>query len=60
RMTPDPETHYSLLCETSFSPDKTEDGSTILERTISGLENVGLLEPGERDDIVSEAAGSPP
>ncbi|MEM8757446.1 MAG: FAD-dependent oxidoreductase [Planctomycetota bacterium] len=53
RMTPDPATHYSLLCETSFSPDKPEDSSTILERTIEGLENVGLLEPGERDDIVS-------
>ncbi|MEO0631933.1 MAG: hypothetical protein AAFY46_14595, partial [Planctomycetota bacterium] len=53
RMTPDPETHYSLLCETSFSPDKPEDESTILERTIQGLENTGLLQPGERDDIVS-------
>lgn len=53
RMTPDPETHYSMLCETSFSPDKPEDESTILERTIQGLENAGLLEPGERDDIVS-------
>lgn len=52
-MTPDPKTHYSLLCETSFSPDKPEDEATILERTISGLENAGLLEPGERDDIVS-------
>lgn len=53
RMTPDPATHYSLLCETSFSPAKPEDESTILERTISGLEAVGLLEPGEREDIVS-------
>lgn len=53
RMTPDPATHYSLLCETSFSPDKPEDESTILERTIKGLENTGLLQPGERDDIVS-------
>ncbi|MEM9166156.1 MAG: FAD-dependent oxidoreductase [Planctomycetota bacterium] len=53
RMTPDPDTHYSLLCETSFSPDKPEDASTILERTIEGLENVGLLQEGERDDIVS-------
>ncbi|GAB5496519.1 MAG: FAD-dependent oxidoreductase [Phycisphaerales bacterium] len=52
-MTPDKDTHYSLLCETSFSPDKPEDENTILERTISGLENAGLLEPGEREDIVS-------
>jgi UDP-galactopyranose mutase len=53
RMTPDPATHYSLLCETSFSPEKPEDGATILERTIAGLERVGLLAPGERADIVS-------
>jgi len=52
-MTPDAKTHYSLLCETSFSPDKPEDDETILERTIAGLENAGLLEEGERDDIVS-------
>ena len=53
RMTPDPARYYSLLCETSFSPDKSEDRETILERTIAGLESSGLLEPGERDDIVS-------
>lgn len=53
RMTPDPERYYSLLCETSFSPDKPEDESTIIERTIAGLENAGLLEAGERDDIVT-------
>lgn len=53
RMTPDPERHYSLLCETSFSPDKPEDEATILERTLAGLESSGLLEPGEREDIVS-------
>ncbi len=53
RMTPDPERYYSLLCETSFSEDKPEDEATILERTIAGLESSGLLQPGERDDIVS-------
>ncbi|MCA9297853.1 MAG: FAD-dependent oxidoreductase, partial [Phycisphaerales bacterium] len=52
-MTPDRDTHYSLLCETSASPDKPVDGDTIVEETITGLENAGLLEPGERDDIVS-------
>jgi len=52
-MTPDPEAYYSLLCATRFSDDKPEDESTILERTIAGLESSGLLEPGERDDIVS-------
>ncbi|MBX3315319.1 MAG: FAD-dependent oxidoreductase [Phycisphaeraceae bacterium] len=46
-------THYSLLCETSQSDVKPVDGSRIVEDTITGLENAGLLEPGERDDIVS-------
>lgn len=52
-MTPDRETHYSLLCETSESTHKPVDGATIVEETIRGLEAAGLLEQGERDDIVS-------
>lgn len=45
--------YYSLLCETSDSPHKPVNPETIVEETIRGLENAGLLEPGERDDIVS-------
>lgn len=52
-MTPDRNTHYSLLCETSDSEHKPVDGTRILEETIRGLENAGLLEPAERRDIVS-------
>jgi protoporphyrinogen oxidase len=52
-MTPDRATHYSLLCETSESGHKPVDGSRIVEETIRGLEAAGLLEPGERDSIVS-------
>lgn len=56
-MTPDQSghnaTHYSLLCETSASPHKPVDHDTIVEHTIQGLERVGLLQPGERDDIAS-------
>lgn len=52
-MTPDRDTHYSLLCETSYSEHKRVDGATIVQETIRGLERAGLLEPGERDDIVS-------
>jgi protoporphyrinogen oxidase len=52
-MTPDKDTHYSLLCETSTSSHKPVDPATIVEDTIVGLENAGLLEPGERRDIVS-------
>jgi protoporphyrinogen oxidase len=51
-MTPDRSRYYSLLCETSASAYKPVDESTIVEETIRGLENAGLLEPGERDDIV--------
>ncbi|MCW5757703.1 MAG: FAD-dependent oxidoreductase [Phycisphaeraceae bacterium] len=47
------DTHYSLLCETSASPHKPLDAQRIVEDTIAGLENAGLLEPGERRDIVS-------
>lgn len=52
-MTPDKDRFYSLLCETSQSGLKPVDGSRIVEDTIAGLEASGLLEPGERADIVS-------
>lgn len=68
-MTPEPYTtdatgrrngsHYSLLCETSQSDVKPVDGASIVEETIRGLENAGMLDRGgdgrrpERDDIVS-------
>jgi len=58
-MTPDKANFYSLLCETSESSEKPTDGNAgrnpdaIIEETITGLENAGLLEPGERDHIVS-------
>ncbi|MFZ4573139.1 MAG: protoporphyrinogen/coproporphyrinogen oxidase, partial [Phycisphaerales bacterium] len=58
-MTPDKNNYYSLLCETSESPAKptvgrnNEDPAAIIELTIKGLENAGLLEPGERENIVS-------
>ncbi|MGD1916403.1 MAG: protoporphyrinogen/coproporphyrinogen oxidase [Phycisphaerales bacterium] len=47
------DTHYSLLCEISASGHKPVDASEVVQDTIAGLENAGLLEPGERDDIVS-------
>ncbi|MDX9912724.1 MAG: FAD-dependent oxidoreductase [Phycisphaerales bacterium] len=47
------DTHYSLLCEVSESAHKPVDHARVIEDTITGLENAGLLEPGERDDIVS-------
>ncbi|TVQ63981.1 MAG: amine oxidase [Phycisphaerales bacterium] len=56
-MTPDQSgenaTHYSLLCEVAESAHKPVDGGRVVEDVITGLENAGLLEPGERADIVS-------
>jgi len=52
-MTPDGDRHYSLLCETSSSRHRPVDPSSIEEETIAGLERVGMLECGEREDIVS-------
>ncbi len=58
-MTPDKANYYSLLCETSESDHKPSPGAqnadpnAMIEETIRGLENAGLLEPGERANIVS-------
>ncbi len=52
RMTPDHATHYSLLCETSYSEFKPVDRDTIVEDTITGLVNAGLITDADRDDIV--------
>ena len=58
-MTPDKDNYYSLLCETSESTHKptagknNTDPQAIIEETITGLENAGLLNPGERANIVS-------
>jgi hypothetical protein len=52
-MTPDNDQYYSLLTETSYSEFKPEDKATIVERTIQGLINAGLLKEEDRKDIVS-------
>ncbi len=62
-MTPEPYTqgadgrrngpYYSLLCETSASAHKPVNGGTIVEETVRGLINSGLLTEDERRDIVS-------
>jgi len=51
-MTPDNEKYYSLLAETSYSEYKPVDGSRIVEDTIQGMINAGLLKEGDRKDIV--------
>src|SRR3954466_15995050 len=51
-MTPDNKTHYSLLCETSYSAFKPVDGKRVVDDTITGLVNAGLLKDSDRKDIV--------
>jgi len=43
----------AFLCETSFSGHKQEDRATLMERTIAGLGNVGLLPEKARAGIES-------
>ncbi|HTW94590.1 MAG TPA: FAD-dependent oxidoreductase [Tepidisphaeraceae bacterium] len=52
-MTPDAKTHYSLLCETSFSPHKSVHGDRIVDETIAGLINAGMIQESDREKIVS-------
>ncbi len=51
-MTPDNKTHYSVLCETSYSEFKPVDGRTIVDDTIQGLVNSGMIKEQDRDAIV--------
>jgi hypothetical protein len=52
-MTPDKDRYFSLLCETSASESKPVDPGTIVEETIQGLINAGLLDDSDRSAIVS-------
>ncbi len=51
-MTPDAKTHYSLLCETSYSEFKPVDGKSIVDDTIRGLINSGMIKESDQKDIV--------
>src|SRR3954471_8327312 len=51
-MTPDNKTHYSLLTETSYSEYKHVDGKTIVDETIDGLVNAGLIKEQDKNDVV--------
>ncbi len=51
-MTPDNKAHYSLLCETSYSEFKPVDGKTIVDDTIQGLVNSGMIQEQDKHDIV--------
>ena len=51
-MTPEHGKYYSLLTETSYSEFKPEDKETIVDRTIKGLINSGVITQKDQDDIV--------
>ena len=53
-MTPDKDEYYSLLCETSVSEFKPVNAATIVEETIEGLINAGMITREETKDIVSK------
>ena len=45
--------YSALMCETSYSPTKPEEKGGIVEATVQGLINSGLLSESEREQIVS-------
>lgn len=45
--------YFSLMCETSYSSHKPVAKDHIVEETIQGLINSGMMDAGERDHIVS-------
>jgi protoporphyrinogen oxidase len=48
---PDPEIHWSLMTETSESPQKEVNRETLIEETIQGLLNTRLIQ--DRSEVVS-------
>jgi protoporphyrinogen oxidase len=51
--TPDSKKYSSLLCESAYSEYKKEDKSAIIENTVQGLINAGLIDASDRKFIVS-------
>lgn len=52
-MTPDKDEYFSILCETSYSGHKPEDAERIVDQTIQGLVNVGMLDEDDQRNIVT-------
>lgn len=49
----DTDNYFSLMCETTYSPHKPVDKESIIEETIQGLVNSGMISEDERQRIVS-------
>ena len=49
----DTDRYSSFMCETSYSPHKPADPAAIVDETVQGLINVGLMDPSDRERVVS-------
>jgi protoporphyrinogen oxidase len=47
------ERYFSLMCETTYSPHKPEDKSRIVETTIKGLVDSGMIDEEQKGRIAS-------
>lgn len=45
--------YFSLMCETTYSPHKPEDKSSIVELTLQGLINSGMIDDQDKENIAS-------
>jgi protoporphyrinogen oxidase len=52
---PDGDTNrfFSLMCETTYSPWKPEEKGTIIDKTVQGLVNSGMIEEKQHEKVVS-------
>lgn len=49
----DTERHFSLMCETTYSSHKPVDKSRILETTLQGLADSGMIDKKQKQRVVS-------
>jgi protoporphyrinogen oxidase len=49
----DTERYFSLMCEATYSSHKPEDKTKIVESTIQGLVNSGMIDEGQKAHIAS-------
>jgi len=45
--------HYSLMCETTYSPHKPQDKNSIVDETVQGLINSGMISDAAKEQIAS-------
>ncbi|QOX79026.1 FAD-dependent oxidoreductase [Trichlorobacter lovleyi] len=45
--------HYSLMCETTYSLHKPQDKNSIVDETVQGLSNSGMISDAAKEQIAS-------